>query len=233
MDTGPPAPNVRITPHLVLGLLIIVLGVVFTLDNLEIVSADHFLEYWPAGLILIGATKLWKVRTGYGSPIGGVLFVVAGVWMLLHTLDVVDVSIISFWPLLLIFAGGVIVWQSIRGPRLPGEAASDAVINAIAILSGVQRASSARNFRGGEMTAFMGGCAIDLRRAAIHGEAVIDVFAMWGGIEISVPESWTVIDRVTPIMGGVEDSTRAPASSEGQTLIVRGVVVMGGIEVKN
>ena len=83
------------------------------------------------------------------------------------------------------------------------------------------------------MTAFMGGCAIDLRQAAIHGEAVIDVFAMWGGIEISVPDTWTVIDRVTPIMGGVEDSTRAPGNPQGHTLIVRGVVVMGGIEIKN
>ena len=107
------------------------------------------------------------------------------------------------------------------------------MVNAIAILSGVQRANSARNFRGGEMTAFMGGCAIDLRQAAINGEAVLDVFAMWGGIEISVPENWTVIDRVTPIMGGVEDSTRAPGIPQGHTLIVRGVVVMGGIEVKN
>lgn len=232
MDTGPP-PTVRITPHLMFGLLIILIGVVFTLDNLDIVAADRFLPYWPAGLILIGAAKLWQVRSGHGSPIGGVLFVIAGTWMLLHTLDMVDVSIISFWPLLLVFAGGVVVWHSVRGPRLRGEAANDAVVNAIAILSGVQRASSARNFRGGEMTAFMGGCAIDLRQAAINGEAVIDVFAMWGGIEISVPENWTVIDRVTPIMGGVEDSTRASGHGQGHTLIVRGVVVMGGIEVKN
>ena len=233
MDTGPPPHAARITPHLMFGLLIILIGVVSTLDNLDLVSAERFLAYWPAGLIVIGAAKLWEVRTGRGSPIGGVFFILAGTWMLLHTLDVVDVSIISFWPLLLVFAGGVVVWHSIRGPRLRGEMASEAVVNAIAILSGVQRVNSARNFRGGEMTAFMGGCAIDLRQATINGEAVINVFAMWGGIEISVPENWTVIDRVTPIMGGVEDSTRAPGSPQGHTLIVRGVVVMGGIEVKN
>ena len=60
----------------------------------------------------------------------------------------------------------------------------------------------------------MGGCEIDLRQAAINGEAVIDVFAMWGGIEIRVPENWTVIGRVTPIMGGFEDTTRPPRDAE-------------------
>ena len=36
------------------------------------------------------------------------------------------------------------------------------------------------------------------------------MFAFWGGIEIKVPEDWTVVTRVMPLMGGVEDKTRAP-----------------------
>ena len=79
----------------------------------------------------------------------------------------------------------------------------------------------------------MGGCEVDLRHAGINGDAVIDVFAMWGGIELRVPESWTVITKVTPIMGGVEDNTRAPQNPGGHRLTIRGMVLMGGIEIKN
>ena len=100
-------------------------------------------------------------------------------------------------------------------------------------MSGVNRGSNASTFRGGELAAFMGGCEIDLRQAAIHGEAVLDVFAMWGGIEIRVPENWTVIGRVMPLLGGFDDATRPPKEATDHRLIVRGVVLMGGVEVKN
>ena len=233
MDTGPPSRAVRITPQLMLGLFIILIGVVFTLDSLELLAAERFLRYWPAGLIVIGAAKLWQTHSRSGSSQGGMLFLVAGGWMLLHTLDIVALSLLRFWPLLLVFVGSVVVWQSLRGRRVGATEAGDAVVNAIAILSGVRRGSRARAFRGGELTAFMGGCEIDLREAGIDGEAVIDVFAMWGGIEIRVPESWNVTGEMTRIMGGFEDSTRASGNARTHTLIVRGLVVMGGVEVKN
>ena len=233
MEPRPNQPAVRLTPHLMFGLMIILIGVVFTLDNLNIAHAEDYLRFWPAGLIAIGLTKLWQVRHDQGSPIGGALFTLIGAWMLLDTLDYIDVSFIDFWPLLLVFVGGMIVWQGIRGRQQRVGANANDTINAVAILSGVNRGSNSTAFKGGELTAFMGGCEVDLRNAAINGDAVIDVFAMWGGIEIRVPENWTVIGKVTPLMGGVEDHTRAPQAATAHRLTIRGMVIMGGIEIKN
>jgi hypothetical protein len=233
MDTGAPPPTVRLTPHLMFGLLIILVGVVFTLDSLRIAPAEHILPYWPVGLIAIGLAKLWQVRGGHDTAFGGVLFVVVGGWLLLDTLDIVDGGLELFWPLLLVIAGSVIVWQGIRGRQQRVGTSIHDTVHAIAVLSGVKRGSNSPTFRGGELTAIMGGCEIDLRQAAIDGEAIIDVFAMWGGIEIRVPENWTVIGRVTPLMGGFEDATRPPKDAAAHKLILRGVVLMGGIEVKN
>lgn len=233
METGASPPRVRLTPHLMFGLLIILVGTVLTLDNLNIADSAQYLRYWPAGLIAIGAAKLWQVRYGYGGALGGVLFVVIGTWLLLDNLDLIEASLLDFWPILLIAAGGIIVWQGTRGRQHRVAGPADDTINAIAVLAGVNRGSNSAAFRGGELTAFMGGCEIDLRHAAINGEAVIDVFAMWGGIEIRVPENWTVIGRVTPMLGGFEDKTRAPLGSSTHKLIIRGVVLMGGVEVKN
>jgi predicted membrane protein len=233
MEPRTDPPGVRLTPHLMFGLLIILVGVVFTLDNLNIAHAEDYLRYWPAGLIAIGLAKLWQDRREQGSSIGGVIFTLVGTWLLFDTLGYVEANPIDFWPLLLVFIGTVIVWQGIRGRRQRSGASTNDTINAVAILSGVNRGSNSTSFKGGELTAFMGGCEIDLRNAEINGEAAIDVFAMWGGIEIRVPENWTVIGKVTPLMGGFEDHTRAAQAASAHRLIVRGMVIMGGVEIKN
>ena len=78
MEPRTDPPGVRLTPHLMFGLLIILVGVVFTLDNLNIAHAEDYLRYWPAGLIAIGLAKLWQDRREPGSSIGGVIFTLVG-----------------------------------------------------------------------------------------------------------------------------------------------------------
>ena len=72
-----------------------------------------------------------------------------------------------------------------------------------------------------------------MRQASIKsGEAVIDVFGLWGGIEIQVPREWSVVGQSTQILAGYEDKTSPPAAG-GPRLVVRGTAIMSGIEIKN
>jgi len=219
--------------QLLMGLLIIVVGLLFTLDNLGIARASDYLRYWPAGLIAVGLVKLWDSREGHGGGFGGFVITLIGLWLLIEATVDIRFSFSDMWPLLLVFVGSYLVWRGLTGQRRLAAADDHAVVSAMAILSGVNRGNNSRAFRGGDLTAIMGGCDIDLRQAAINGDAVIDVFAVWGGIEIRVPEDWSVTFHVTPLMGGVEDKTRPPLGSAVHRLTVRGVVMMGSVEVKN
>lgn len=83
------------------------------------------------------------------------------------------------------------------------------------------------------MSAFMGATSLDLTAADIQdGDAIIDVFAFWGGIEIRAPRTWNVVGHITPFMGGFEDKTQ-PSPDNEKRLVIRGFVMMGGVEVKN
>lgn len=219
-------------PQLVLGLLIVTVGVLLTLDTVGILDAEYFMRYWPAGLIAIGLAKLLQSRGSHSGVIGGLIFSIVGVWLLLDNLRIIRVSVFELWPVVIVVIGASLVWRSMTGPRpVPND--TNSVVSALAILGGVNRGNNSGAFRGGDLTAIMGGCEVDLRQAKINGEAVIDVFAMWGGIEIRVPDDWTVVGRVTPLLGGFEDKTRPPQPASEHRLIIRGVVIMGGVEVKN
>jgi predicted membrane protein len=227
-------PRPRLTPQVLFGLLVIVAGVLFTLDNLGLVDSEQYLQYWPSALVAVGLLKLWHAREGQGW-IGGFLLVVLGGWMLLERVVAIRISLGDLWPLLFVFLGGYMVWKGLGGVRHGPVKDGQNRFSAIAIMSGVVRRSTTPTFEGADLTAIMGGCEIDLRQASIAPgtEAVIDVFAFWGGIDLKVPEDWLVIARAVPIMGGVEDKTHIPASPAAKTLVIRGVVIMGGVAIKN
>lgn len=274
-------PAVRITPQLILGLLIIFVGVVFMLDELGIAPAISYLRYWPVALIAIGIAKMLQARDG-GGAFAGLVFTIAGVWLQAEELDIIHVSLRNVWPIGLVLVGGYLVWQGLtnrpavrpepatpfapeptsggfeghtpwidsanaaplpdatvpsasfraeKTPPAPGD--PNATMSVMAIMGGVTRGNNSRAFRGADVLAFMGGCELDLRKAAINGEAVIDVFAMWGGIEIRVPEDWTVVSHIVPLMAGVDDKTRPPQTATAHRLTLRGFILMAGVEVKN
>jgi predicted membrane protein len=217
----------------IFGLLVVAVGVLFTLDNLNLVHAEHYLRFWPAALILLGVSHFIPPADA-GRRVWGVIWMFAGTWLILEELHIVNVSLWAFWPLLLVLIGATLIWKATM-PRSgrTSTSDSDATVSATAVMSGVTRASASPDFRGGDLTAVMGGCEIDLRQATIAGgEAVIDVFAVWGGIELRVPEHWVVVNEVLPILGGVDQKARA-TNPDGPRLIVRGTVVMGGVDISN
>lgn len=104
-----------------------------------------------------------------------------------------------------------------------------------AMMSGVRRQVTG-GFAGAEATAIMGGVELDLRYSAMDGdEVIIDTFALWGGIEIWVPAHWEIVSQGLPLMGAFEDKTHVTTHGGNRQprLVVRGVAIMGGVEIKN
>jgi len=223
----------RITGQLVLGVMIAIVGVLFTLDNLHILRAREYLQFWPLALIAVGLVHVSQAKTAAGT-VGGGIWILVGVILLGNRLGFIEANIWSFWPLILVLVGGRIVWQTLDSNRAADRGDTSAMVSAIAVMGGFERRITSPEFRGGEITAFMGGGKLDLRDATLAGgQAVINVFAMMGGFEIIVPETWRVISEVTPFMGGIEDKSRTSTNPTAPSLVLRGFVMMGGVTLKN
>jgi hypothetical protein len=222
--------------QVILGVLVIGMGVLFLLDSLAIWDFHRAIQFWPMAFILVGVFKLLDTRSPDGYLLGGAL-VLAGVFMTLGRLGYVYISWRALWPLLLIALGGSVLYKAMTGRRLIGTslkdvAAADDVVDVTAILGGFERRITTPDFRGGEVTALMGGCSLDMRGSSIQGEAVLNVFVVWGGITIKCPPDWTVVLHGTPIMGGFEEKTAQPPDNS-KRLIVRGYAIMGGVGIRN
>ncbi|PKB24740.1 LiaI-LiaF-like domain-containing protein [Janthinobacterium sp. 64] len=117
-------------------------------------------------------------------------------------------------------------------PGTGGQADDDSIIEVTAILGGYVRRVSSQRFKGGDINVIMAGCEIDLRQASIDGEAVLNVFALCGGVTIKIPPDWSVVLQGTPILGGFEEKTIVPPN-QNKRLYVTGYAIMGGLEIRN
>ena len=217
----------------ILGFGVLALGVLLTLDNLGLMEIDHLFDYWPVLLIMLGLGHI--LQPGRDRRLGaGLLWLVIGSMLLLNTLDLWAFNVWDLWPLLLVLFGVQMLWRAVTRGRTRVDPEDSAFFDATAVMGGVQRHISCDDFQGGDATALLGGCEIDLSDCGSTGEpAEIHTFAFWGGVELRVPEDWEVQVRGTAIMGAFEDKTRGPAVRAGKVLIVRGFAIMGGVEIKN
>lgn len=227
-------PRFRITPRVILGVTIVVIGLLAALDVLDVLRVGNVMRFWPLLLIGFGLSNFLGA-TFRGQRVWGVILLVLGVLILLANLDALDVSWDFIWPVIIILIGVLVLSRSFGVHR--GRSHAGDWVSEWALFGGGERRYSSKAFRGGEANAIFGGLDIDLRDAALAEEtAVLDCFVMFGGIDIKVPPGWQIIIQAIPIFGGVSDSSRGSAeerAATGKRLLVRGTALFGGIEVKD
>jgi hypothetical protein len=81
--------------------------------------------------------------------------------------------------------------------------------------------------------ATLGGIDLDMSNSTFaEAETIIKVYAVLGGVEITVPEDAEVDVGVVGILGGVDNGGEGPGVPGGPRIRIVGAAVMGGIEVK-
>ncbi len=221
----------------IIGGAAVLIGVFLLLDNLDVLDARLYLRFWPLILVAVGAVRIANSGHRGGRFVGLILVLIGGV-LLIRELGFTYIGFQELWPLILVVLGlSMLMGGPVRG-KIRGDAGassnSRSYVNAFAVLGGVQQSNNSQDFCGGEVSSIMGGCEIDLRQAAIAGEeAVITTFAMWGGIKIKVPVTWNVVVQGIPFLGGYDDKSAKPSDPAVKRLVVRGTVIMGGVEVTN
>ncbi len=215
-----------------LGAIILTLGLLFLLNNLGILNISLGTLWLPLLLIVIG---LWQIFSIGRPAFGPSILVGIGLLWLLQNFGWLEWRMI--WPLLFILVGIWILFKKTIPNPFRGTTSSTDEINLFTLFGGSEIRVDSQNFQGGNAMSTFGGIEIDLRDAQLaEGEILLNVSAFFGGVEIRVPEDWSVVIRGTPILGGIEDARkrRSSVSSDAtSTLIIRAFAMFGGVEVRS
>jgi hypothetical protein len=242
------------------GLLLLVVGGLFLARESGVEFPNWFFT-WP--MLLIGFGLFSGIRHGFRG-FGWLLPILIGGFFLVDKLSPELRLRPYIWPAILMTVGLVFLLRPKRtswynpdngadfvpetdrdnsGTNTTGKSSHTCtptsndrnnVIDATAIFGGVKKNILSKNFKGGDVTTFMGGAEINLTQADFDGRIIIDCFNMFGGTKLIVPADWEVQSGVVTIFGGIEDK-RPPSTTvnPNKLVYIDGTCIFGGVEIKS
>jgi len=222
------------TSSIIWGLIFIAAGALFALNALNITDIDIFFDGWWTLLIIVPCTvSLFTEREKMGNIIG----IAVGVLLLLCCRDILSFS--TLWklvvPAILVIIGIKAVYRGFTGNKANEimervkESGGEAK-NGCATFSSCNMNFDGEVFEGADLTATFGGIKCDLRSAIIEKDCAIRVSAIFGGVDIYVPENVNVKVNSNSIFGGITNKT--PLRKDVPTIYINGTCMFGGIEIK-
>ncbi len=230
------------------GFLLIFVGIIFLSFNFGWIdsSLKRVIISWPMILIVLSIVNFIKkeLTTGVVLLIFGLFFLMprlAEVYP--ESFSYIDIGYArTYWPVILIIVGLFIV---LRIGKRNGEYVKNQSyrnieehhneggrIDKSVVFGGSETIFLDPLFYGGSIKSTFGGVLIDLRKAALpEGETYLNVSAIFGGVELYVPDEWLIDNRLHAILSGVEDKRRVIKTDYSRRLILHGTLIFGGCEI--
>lgn len=221
------------------GIVLVTLGVLLGGNAAGLFNFDLFFDGWWTLFIIIPC--FIGLLTEKGARVGNMIGLGIGVLLLLSQQKVIPPE--KFWdfivPGIIIIIGLSLIFKNLltkqfndKVKEIKKGSKEDANGEEIAAFSGQNIDMDGEEFKNKKITAVFGGFKLDLRGAKIEKEAVVEASAVFGGIEIFVPEKSVVKIKSNSAFGGIKKSHKDSDDKDAPVIYINGSAVFGGIEVK-
>lgn len=237
------------------GLVLIIIGVLFLFSKLPQTAGlfPHWFFTWP--VLLIGIGIFVGVKHRFRTP-GWFILMLIGGYFLLSEQDIITFNLRPYIiPTGIILLGIFLIFKKNRfrrdrcKPRWQKHGhpygqhstvydisdTSEDIINVSSTFGSVERNVFSKNFKGGNISTAFGGVQVNFAQADFQGTAIVDVSIIFGGADIIIPSNWNLKNEISVVFGGIEDRRTVAANvhESGKTLILKGNIMFGGIEIKS
>ena len=243
---------------IILGVVLIAIGGIYALNAFEITNIDVFFDGWWTLLIIVPSfVGLFTQKDKTGCLIS-LLIGVALLLMVRDVLDFSWAWKLVL-PAIIVVAGASVLVKALKSPSV-GESVSSSERehetpeptyvqdegeesdgskktedngekkHVCAVFSGQEIDFSGMPFAGGSFVAIFGGVDCDLSKAVITKDCTIEIVALFGGVDIIVPDYVRVKVDTACVFGSVVD--HAKDRMDGPTLYIKGCSIFGSVEIK-
>lgn len=226
--------------NLVWGLILVFIGVGIAGDVLDIwVFSPFFPGWWTLFIIIPCVISMIRGGINVGNSMG----LIIGLLLLSSHYVHIDFDIWKLIiPAVLILIGLSILFKGAfrktinygpkNGPDGQQTYQSSSVKGEYTAVFSSNRVHITEQFMGTNISAIFGGLVLDLRDAIINSDVVIDATAIFGGIDIYVPNGVSVKVNNVPIFGGVNNKTGRQAAPGSPVIYLNSTCMFGGIDIK-
>lgn len=218
------------------GLVFVALGVIFGLNALEITDIDIFFNGWWTLFIIVPCfIDLFKDNDKTGNMIG----LLIGIALLLCCQGLLEFNLLwkLTFPMILIIIGLSFIFKDIFHGKIKKEIRKLNKKNVdkqeyCATFSEQKLDFSEEEFKGCDLTAVFGGVRCDLRDSILKDDVVINALAIFGSIDILVPDDINVKVTSTAIFGDVDNKTNSSKKEKKKTIYINATCLFGGVDIK-
>lgn len=224
----------NISGQTIAGTVVILVGLLLLLDQISVLDFGDIFRFFP--LLFIGLAVWQIIQNGRAHITGPLITIGIFVIIQLALLNVIDGGLVAnLWPVVLILVGGSILLRQRKGGNQPSVGYTSARFDTFAMFGAGERLVTSHAFEGGNATAIFGGVEVDLTNAQVEDKpAVINVFAMFGGVVIKASDDMLVGNDVFALFGGTGDERkqRKALAGEQPDVVIRGTVMFGGVSIE-
>lgn len=217
------------------GVVLIAIGVLWSLNALEITNINYFFDgWWTLFIIVPSFIGLLTEKNKQVSLIG----LLIGAFLLASCQNLIDFEIIRKLavPAIIVIIGISLVFGSLftkKAPSTPAKRKQNVnARNVAAIFSGQNVRFSETYFDGIELNAVFGGIKCDLKDAFIEQDCVINVCAVFGGVDIFLPDNVNIVCHSTSLFGGLSNHKGEKNIPNAPTVYINATCLFGGADVK-
>lgn len=218
------------------GLILIIIGVILGGNALDIFNINLFFDGWWT-LFIIVPTFIGLVTEK--DKTGNIIGLIIGLLLLLACRGLFDFKLIwkLIFPLIFVIIGLSLIFKnninkevSEKIKKLNENLSSNDGYTAT--FSGQNLNFDGEEFKGSNLNAIFGGIKLDLRKALINEDIVINASSIFGGIDIYIPDNCKVKIKSNSIFGGVSNNKKCNVDDNSYTIYINASCMFGGVEIK-